>query len=82
MRSLVCVRLFVFSIKQTGETPISLLSYIYGLELGKSVVINIGLDKHNFLERKMVNIFLLISFGICNRLIETFLLSTHNICFG
>ena len=38
-------------------------------------------------ERKIVNIFLPISFNICfgaqkNRLIETVLLSTYNICFG
>ena len=43
-------------------------------------------------ERKIANIFLPISFNICfgcskepshwNRLIETVLLSTHNICFG
>ena len=46
----------------------------------------IGLDKQNF-QCKDVNIFLLISFNIClgaqkNRLIETVLLRTHNICLG
>ena len=45
-----------------------------------------GLDKQ-FFQRKIVNIFLPINFNIClgaqkNRLIETVLLSTHNICFG
>ena len=48
--------------------------------------IYIGLDKQNF-ERKILNNLLPISFNIClgaqkNRLIETVLLSTHNICFG
>ena len=38
-------------------------------------------------ERKIVNISLSISLNICfcvqkNRLIETVLLSTHNVCFG
>ena len=41
---------------------------------------------HRFFRCKIVNIFLLISFNMCfgdqkNRLIETVLLSTHNICF-
>ena len=45
-----------------------------------------GLDKQHF-HRKDVTIFLPISFNIClgaqkNHLIETVLLSTHNICFG
>ena len=45
-----------------------------------------GLDKQKF-QHKIVNIFLPINFNICfgcskNRLIETVLLSTHNICFG
>ena len=44
------------------------------------------LDKH-FLKRKIVNIVLPFGFNIClraqkNRLIETVLLSTHNIYFG
>ena len=46
-----------------------------------------GLDKQN-IQRKVVNIFLPISFNICfgsgaqkNCLIKTVLLSTHNICF-
>ena len=48
--------------------------------------INIGPVKQ-FLQRKIVIIFLPISINICfgaqkNRLIETVLLSTHNICFG
>ena len=57
--------------------------------------VSTGLDKQNF-QRKIVNIFLPIIFSIffgCikepshwdgskNRLIETVLLSTHNICFG
>ena len=49
----------------------------------------IGLDKQKKFQRKIVNIFLPISFNICfgcgaqkNRLIEMVLLSTHNICFG
>ena len=46
----------------------------------------IDLENKNF-ELKTLNIFLPISFYICfgaqkNRLIETVLLSTHNICFG
>ena len=46
----------------------------------------IGLDKQNF-EHRIVNIFLSLSFIICfgcskNRLIETVLLSSHNICFN
>ena len=45
-------------------------------------------DKEIFYERKIVIIFLPINFKTCvvdaqkNRLIETVLLSTHNICFG
>ena len=46
-----------------------------------------GLDKQKKIQHKIVNIFLPISFNIClgaqkNRLIETVLLSTHNICFS
>ena len=46
----------------------------------------IGLDKQ-FFQHKIVNFFLPIIFSIFlgaqkNRLIETVLLSTHNICFG
>ena len=47
-----------------------------------------GLDKQNIFERKIVNFFLPITSTICffcaqkNHLIETVLLSTHNICFG
>ena len=45
-----------------------------------------GLNKQNF-QRKIVNIFLPIILACVlgaqkNRLIETVLLSTHNICFG
>ena len=48
---------------------------------------SIGLDINEMFERKIVNIFLLISFSIRlgaqkNCLIMTVLLSTHNICFG
>ena len=45
------------------------------------------MDINKIFERKIVNIFLPLSFNIFlgaqkNRLIETVLLSTHNICFG
>ena len=43
-------------------------------------MVHIGLDKQNFL-----NIFLVLTYVLSaqkNRLIETVLLSTHNICFG
>ena len=45
------------------------------------------LDIKQIFLHKTVNLFLPISFNIClgaqqNRLIETVLLSTHNICFG
>ena len=45
-----------------------------------------GLDKHN-LQRTILNIFLLIILTYVldaqkNRLFETVLLTTHNICFG
>ena len=41
----------------------------------------------HFFQRKILNVFLSISFNICfgcskNRLFQTVLLSTHNICFG
>ena len=47
---------------------------------------NIALDKR-FFEHKIVNIFLPFTFYVCFGcskaiLIETVLLSTHNICFG
>ena len=50
------------------------------------VLHSLGLDKKSF-EYKIVNIFLPISISISfgaqkNLLIETVLLSTHNICFG
>ena len=56
--------------------------YVYHVQIGTST----GLDNKIF-ERRIVNIFLPITFNIClgaqkNRLIETVLLSTHNICFG
>ena len=43
--------------------------------------------QHRFFQRKIVNIFIPISYKICfgclkKRLIETVLLSTQNICFG
>ena len=51
-----------------------------------------GLDKTNKFQRKIVKYFLIHNFSICfvcskepshwDRLIETVLLSTHNICFG
>ena len=46
-----------------------------------------GLDKQKKKQRKIVNIFLPITFKYIldaqkNRLIETVLLSAHNICFG
>ena len=57
--------------------------YLYKKQLNSE---NTGLDKQKF-QRKIVNIFLPINFNICfgaqkNRLIETVLLSTNNICFG
>ena len=53
----------------------------------KLVFLFLGLVKHKMFKRKIVNIFFPISFTIYfgpqkNRLIETVLLSTHNICFG
>ena len=53
----------------------------------KEIQVYIGLDKKK-IERKIVNIFLYplvlscVLGAIKNRLIETFLLSTHNICSG
>ena len=45
------------------------------------------MHRFKIFQRKNVNIFVPISFNICfdaqkNRLIETVLLCTHNICFG
>ena len=47
----------------------------------------IKLSKNPYFQRKIVNIFLpiILAYVLCaqkNRLIETILLSTHNICFG
>ena len=60
--------------------------HAYCVEYGNIILTLKGLDKHIF-ERKIVNIFLPISFSICfgarkNRHIETVLLSTHIVCFG
>ena len=48
-------------------------------------VISKGLDNRK-IQRKIVNIYLPINFNVLgaqkNRLIETVLLSSHNICFG
>ena len=54
--------------------------------LNKWAISTTGLDQQNF-EPKIVNIFLPISLNKClgaqkKSLIETVLLSTHNICFG
>ena len=52
-----------------------------------NVVVHLQVEINKTFQRKIVNIFLPIKFNICfggqkNRLIETVLLSTHNICFG
>ena len=61
------------------------ISVIFRHSVHNHLLLIMGLDKHHF-ERIIVNIFLPINFNLClgaqkNRLIETLLLSTHNISF-
>ena len=71
--------------KHTCSVVLSITHFCHNFRI--VIVLGHRFRVNNFFQRKILNIFLSVSFNICfaaqkNRLIETVLLSTHNICFA